>query len=302
MPDKLIFATRPSKLARWQTNYVIELLRQDFPELICEKVIITTRGDKVLDKPLPEIGGKGLFTQELESELLSGNVDVAVHSLKDLPVENSSGLTIGAIPIREDPRDVLVSPQKFTLETIPKNATIGTSSLRRQAQILHLRPDLHVESIRGNVDTRIMKVQDGQYDAAVMAGAGITRLGLDNHISSWLPYSQMLPAPGQGALGIQCRAGDERVLKILNKIAHENTTLSVKAERSFLLALGGGCSIPVGAYARVNQESIIMDGLVAAIDGSRLITVSGQGKTPETLGNQLAEEALSHGAGEVLNG
>jgi hydroxymethylbilane synthase len=302
MPDKLIFATRPSKLARWQTNYVIELLRQDFPELICEIVIITTRGDKVLDKPLPDIGGKGLFTQELESELLSGNVDVAVHSLKDLPVENSSGLTIGAIPIREDPRDVLVSPQKFTLETIPKNATIGTSSLRRQAQILHLRPDLHVESIRGNVDTRIMKVQDGQYDAAVMAGAGITRLGLDNHISSWLPYSQMLPAPGQGALGIQCRAGDERVLKILNKIAHENTTLSVKAERSFLLALGGGCSIPVGAYARVNQESIIMDGLVAAIDGSRLITVSGQGKTPETLGNQLAEEALSHGAGEVLIG
>lgn len=300
--NKLIFATRPSKLARWQTNYVMDLLQQAIPDLVCEEVVITTRGDQVLDKPLPEIGGKGLFTQELEVELLSGSVDIAVHSLKDLPVEDSPGLTMGAIPMREDPRDVIVSPAGHSLETLPKGAVLGTSSLRRQAQALARRPDLQVKSIRGNVDTRIRKVQEGKYDAAVMAGAGITRLGLDQHIAAWLPFTVMLPAPGQGALGIQCRAEDERVLSILQEIHDEHAARSVKAERAFLLALGGGCSLPVGAYAQVENEMISMEGLVAATNGTRLIKVSGRGADAQALGNQLAGQALEQGAGEVLNG
>ncbi len=300
--NRLIFATRPSKLARWQTNYVMGLLSQSVPDLICEEVVITTRGDKVLDKPLPEIGGKGLFTQELEAELLAGSVDVVVHSLKDLPVENNPGLTVGAIPIRVDPRDVVVCPGGYSLETLPNGAVVGTSSLRRQAQVLAHRPDLKIKSIRGNVDTRIRKVNDGQYDAAIMAGAGITRLGLDEHIAAWLPYSLMLPAPGQGALGIQCRAGDERVLSSLRQITHHETTQSVLAERAFLQALGGGCSIPVGAYAWMENGKILMTGVVAATDGSRMIKVRAEGDHPENLGNQLAMQALAQGAGEILNG
>lgn len=300
--NRLIFATRPSKLARWQTNYVMGLLSQSVPDLICEEVVITTRGDKVLDKPLPEIGGKGLFTQELEAELLAGSVDVAVHSLKDLPVENNPGLTVGAIPIRVDPRDVVVCPGGYSLETLPNGAVVGTSSLRRQAQVLAHRPDLKIKSIRGNVDTRIRKVNDGQYDAAIMAGAGITRLGLDGHIAAWLPYSVMLPAPGQGALGIQCRDGDDRVLSILSKQHHADTALCVLAERAFLQALGGGCSIPVGAYAQVENGTIRMTGVVVAIDGSRIIQVQGEGENSADLGRLLADQALAQGAGEILNG
>ncbi len=299
---KIVFATRPSKLARWQTNYVIQLLQQTVPDLVCEEIVITTRGDKELDKPLPEIGGRGLFTQELEAVLLFGHVDAAVHSLKDLPVEDTAGLTVGAIPTREDSRDVLVCPQSCSLEDLPSGAVIGTSSLRRQAQVLCHRPDLKIESIRGNVDTRIRKVEEGQYDAAVMAGAGITRLGLDKHIATWLPLSIMLPAPGQGALGIQCRADDKTTLAILKKISDIDTTKSVRAERAFLLALGGGCSIPVGAYAEIKEDVIVMQGLVAETDGTRVIKVSGQGEDPQVLGKQLAQKALTQGAGEMLRG
>jgi len=299
---KIVFATRPSKLARWQTNYVIQLLQQAVPDLVCEVIVITTKGDKELDKPLPEIGGKGLFTQELEAELLSGHVCAAVHSLKDLPVENTAGLTVGAIPVRADPRDVLVCTQSSSLEELPAGAVIGTSSLRRQAQVLRHRPDLKIKPIRGNVDTRIRKVEEGQYDAAVMAGAGITRLGLDKHIATWLPLSIMLPAPGQGALGIQCREADKTTLAILKKISDIDTTKSVRAERAFLLALGGGCSIPVGAYAEIKEGVIVMQGLVAATDGTQVIKVDGQGEEPDVLGKQLAKQALAQGAGEVLHG
>ncbi|HDD61781.1 MAG TPA: hydroxymethylbilane synthase [Chloroflexi bacterium] len=299
---KIIFATRPSKLARWQTNYVIQLLQQAVPGLVCEVIVITTRGDRELDKPLPEIGGKGLFTQELEAELLSGHVCAAVHSLKDLPVENTAGLTVGGIPVRVDPRDVLVCTRSCSLEELPSGAVIGTSSLRRQAQVLRHRPDLKIESIRGNVDTRIRKVEEGQYDAAVMAGAGITRLGLDKHIATWLPLSIMLPAPGQGALGIQCRADDKTTLAILKKISDIDTTKSVRAERAFLLALGGGCSIPVGAYAEIKEGVIVMQGLVAATDGTQVIREDGQGEEPDALSKQLAKQALARGGGEVLHG
>src|SRR5688572_28188053 len=201
---KLIFATRPSALARWQTNWVINALRSIHRDVACEEKIITTQGDKILDKPLPEIGGKGLFTQELESELLSGAVHCAVHSLKDLPVENPAGLTIGCIPARAEVRDALISGRGYTLSTLPANASVGTSSLRRSAQILAFRPDVRTESLRGNVDTRLRKALDGQYDAIILAGAGLTRLGLDHHVTEWLSLDVMLPAPGQGALAIQC--------------------------------------------------------------------------------------------------
>ncbi|MBM3146242.1 MAG: hydroxymethylbilane synthase, partial [Chloroflexi bacterium] len=195
---KLIFATRPSALARWQTHWVISALETAHPGLVCEEKIITTQGDQILDKPLPEIGGKGLFTQELENELLSGAVHCAVHSLKDLPVENPAGLAIGCIPARGEIRDVLISKDGHSLASLPTGASVGTSSLRRAAQILAARPDLSTCSLRGNVDTRLRKALDGQYDAIILAGAGLIRLGLDGHVTEWLPLEVMLPAPGQG--------------------------------------------------------------------------------------------------------
>ena len=204
---KLTFATRPSALARWQTQHIIQKLQAQWHDLTCEEVVITTTGDRVLDKPLPEIGGKGLFTRELEQALISKDVDTAVHSLKDLPTDNAPGLTIGVIPNRADVRDVLICPSGYTLDKLPSGAIIGTSSIRRQAQLLAHRPDLQAKSIRGNVDTRIRKAVEGQYDAIILAAAGVNRLGLDEHISQYLSFELMLPAPGQGALGIQYRAG-----------------------------------------------------------------------------------------------
>ncbi len=218
---KLIFATRPSKLARWQTQWVINALQTLHPGLECAEKIITTQGDKTLDKPLPEIGGKGLFTQELESELLSGAVHCAVHSLKDLPVENPAGVIIGCIPARAEVRDALISKNGYTLGKLPKGASVGTSSLRRAAQILSRRPDLQIESLRGNVDTRLRKAMDGQYDAIILAGAGLTRLGLEDHVTEWLSLDVMLPAPGQGALAVQCRADDQATLELLAALEDE---------------------------------------------------------------------------------
>jgi hydroxymethylbilane synthase len=300
---KLIFATRPSKLARWQTNHVIESLKKVHPDLECEEKIITTQGDKVLDKPLPEIGGKGLFTQELESELLNGDVHCAVHSLKDLPVENPAGLTIGCIPARAEVRDALISANRYTLSTLPKGASIGTSSLRRAAQVLALRPDIRVESLRGNVDTRLRKALDGQYDAIILAGAGLIRLGLDTHVSEWLSLDVMLPAPGQGALAVQCRADDEATLKILAALEDISTRNAVTAERAFLSGLGGGCSVPVAAYAegvRGQVSGVRLTGLVISEDGKSVVKVTGQGADPLELGHQLAQQSIAQGAKEIL--
>ena len=299
---KLTFATRPSALARWQTQWVLAALQAAHPGLICEEKVIITRGDKILDKPLPEIGGKGLFTQELERELLSGEVQCAVHSLKDLPVENPDGLTVGCIPIRADVRDALISPKGFTLDTLPPASVVGTSSLRRAAQILSARPDISIKSLRGNVDTRLRKVLDGQYDAIILAGAGLIRLGLDFHITQWLPLDVMLPAPGQGALAVQCRADDEETLSLLSALEDMPTRLAVTAERQFLLGLGGGCAVPVAAYAAVsNQQSAIsLKGLVASVDGKKLIKVTGEGADPIELGNRLAQEAIAKGADKIL--
>lgn len=300
---KLIFATRPSKLARWQTNHVIESLKTIHPDLECEEKIITTQGDTILDKPLPEIGGKGLFTQELESELLSGAVHCAVHSLKDLPVENPAGLTVGCNPARAEVRDALISADGYTVSTLPHGASLGTSSLRRAAQILSLRPDVRAESLRGNVDTRLRKALDGQYNAIILAGAGLTRLGLEGHVTEWLSLDVMLPAPGQGALAVQCRADDESTLKLLAALEDVSTRKAVTAERAFLSGLGGGCSVPVAAYATVSssQSSVIsLTGLVISEDGTKGVKVTGQGVDPLELGRELAQQAIAQGAKEIL--
>jgi hydroxymethylbilane synthase len=301
---RLVFATRPSLLARRQTQSVIHSLQQHFPALEVEEKVITTQGDRILDKPLPEIGGKGLFTQELERELLSGAVQCAVHSLKDLPIEDTPGLTVGCIPRRADARDVLVSAQDYTLQTLPQGARVGTSSLRRAAQVLAMRPDLQLASLRGNIDTRLRKARDGQYDAILLAAAGLTRLGLDQNVTQWLDLELMLPAPGQGALAIQCRLEDANTLELLSVLEDAPTRLAVTAERQFLLGLGGGCSAPVAAYATVSGELdhlIHLRGRVIATDGQKVIDVAGSGVDPRRLGNELAAQARQQGAQDILN-
>ncbi len=300
---KLIFATRPSTLARWQTQWVMNALKNIHDDLDCEERIIITQGDKVLDKPLPEIGGKGLFTQELEIELLSGAVHCAVHSLKDLPVENPPGVTIGCIPARAEVRDALISKNGYTLTTLPDGASVGTSSLRRAAQIMALRPDVQIESLRGNVDTRLRKAMDGQYDAIILAGAGLTRLGLEGHVTEWLSLDVMLPAPGQGALAVQCRADDQATLNLLAELEDESTRKAVAAERAFLSGLGGGCAVPVAAYAQIAGEQtpeISLIGLVISEDGKKVVKVTGRGLAPLQLGNDLARGAIAQGAHEIL--
>ena len=299
---KLIFATRPSTLARLQTQWVIHALQTLHPNLQCEEKIIITQGDKILDKPLPEIGCKGLFTQEIESELLNGNVNCAVHSLKDLPVEKPAGLTVGCIPVRAEVRDVLISANRYVLATLPANASVGTSSLRRAAQILSLRPDIRTQSLRGNVDTRLRKALDGQYDAIILSGAGLTRLGLDSHVTEWLSLSVMLPAPGQGALALQCRADDHSTLSLLAALDDDSTRKAVTAERAFLRGLGGGCAVPVAAYAVTSEQSsvISLTGLVISEDGKKVVKVRGQGTDSLQLGNELAQKAIQQGANEIL--
>jgi hydroxymethylbilane synthase len=301
---QLTFATRPSALARWQTQWVINALQDVHTDLVCEEKIITTQGDKILDKPLPEIGGKGLFTQELESELLSGAVHCAVHSLKDLPVEDPTGLSVGCIPRRAEVRDALISKDGFTLATLPQNAVVGTSSLRRAAQMLAARPDLKIESLRGNVDTRLRKALEGQYDAIILAGAGLTRLGLETNVTEWLSLDVMLPAPGQGALAVQCRSTDQTTLSLLAALEDASTRKAVTAERAFLSGLGGGCAVPVAAYAEADVKSqvsgIRLIGLVISEDGKKAIEVTGEGTDALQLGKELARQAITQGANEIL--
>ena len=293
--------TRASQLARWQTNHVIEELQTAWPGLSCTVQTFSTTGDQILDRPLPAIGGKGLFTEALENALRSGEIDIAVHSLKDLPVADPPGLTIGAILSRADVRDILVSRTGFTLQSLPEGAVVGTSSLRRQAQLLAARPDLDVRSIRGNVETRIRKVLEGQYDAAVLASAGVARLGLDEQESQLLSLTEMLPAPGQGALAVQCRANDVEVLALLAAINEEAVRAAVSAERGFLSALGGGCAVPVAAYAVSEGDGWHLQGLVADPAGAPLIRVAGSGADPQDLGAAMAEQAILAGAGQILD-
>lgn len=299
----LTIGTRTSRLARWQTDYVGRLLEAAWPNLHCEVRPFVTQGDKTIHKPLPEIGGKGLFTAELESALREGEIDIAIHSLKDLPVESAPGLTLGAIVGRADVHDGIIARKGATLETLPPGAVVGTSSLRRQAQLLAQRPDLEVKSIRGNVGTRVRKALEEDYDASVLAVAGLQRLEMTEVISEWLPLDVMLPAPGQGALGVQCRAGDEATLHFLAAISKETVRAATTAERRFLQALGGGCSAPIAAYATPTgeEDELYMRGLIASPDGARVIRVEGRGRDPRELGERLATVAKARGADDILD-
>jgi hydroxymethylbilane synthase len=310
LPAATILGTRASPLARAQTDRVVELLESAHSGLTCEVTSIVTEGDRTQAKgePLPAIGGKGLFTLELERALREGEIDAAVHSLKDLPTEPASDLVVGAVCRREDARDCLVSQTGVALAALPEGAAVGTSSLRREAQLRTLRPDLEVRSIRGNVDTRVGKVRAGEYDAAVLAAAGIRRLGLESEVAEWLEPEVMLPAPGQGALGVQCRADDERVVELLAAIDDAVSRATTSAERAFLRALGGGCAAPVAALStiarapsdNVSRRMLVqMVALVASVDGSEVVRVSGEGE-PDELGERLAGEALTAGADRIL--
>jgi hydroxymethylbilane synthase len=297
----LVFATRPSPLARQQTRLVINNLLNFWEDLSCQEFIITTKGDRVIDKPLPEIGGKGLFTLELEQALLSKRVHAAVHSLKDLPTEEINGLKIGVITQRADVRDILFCPAGHTLDELPSNAVIGTSSVRRKAQLLAFRPDLQIKPIRGNVETRIRKVREGHYDAIVLAAAGVLRLELPDVITQYLPLNVSLPSPGQGALAVKCRASDVETLNYLNAVEHPATRKAVTAERVFLDALGGGCSLPVGAYATVEGETISLNAEVVSPNGEKVLRFQGNHFDPYLLGAEVAQQAISKGAKTLLS-
>ena len=299
--------TRASRLARWQTSRVIDALRgTSAQELACEEVLIATEGDRVLDLPLPEIGGKGLFTEALEAALREGSIDFAVHSLKDLPVQHPDDLIVAAIFARTDPRDVLIGRGGPTLATLPRGATVGTSSNRRVAQLRAARPDLAVGSLRGNVDTRVRKALAGEYDAIVIAAAGVERLGLSETIAEYLSYDVMLPAPGQGALAIQCRADDRATRRLLEALDDPIARATTTGERAFLEALGGGCAAPIAALGEAitteGAPRLRLTGLVASRDGARVVRTSGEAPlaAASELARRLAEEARGRGAQELL--
>ena len=298
--------TRGSELARCQADVIGNLLVRRYPGLRIEVEVITTRGDEMLSSPLPELEGKGLFTAELEAALLSGRIDIAVHSLKDLPVESAKGITIGAVPTRANPADVLLSREGHTLGELPRNAVVGTSSPRRASQLLHIRNDLEIKAIRGNVDTRIRKTLEagGGYDAVVLARAGLERLDRLDVITEVLDSDLMLPAPGQGALGVQCR-DDESSLTSVRTINDPATEAAVAAERAFLLGLGGGCSLPISALGVYEDGGLHLRGRVSSLDGSNQIEVSATADARSVadarkLGMRLARKAVDNGARDIL--
>ncbi len=296
--------TRRSMLALTQTNWVVDQLKALDPDATFELHEIVTKGDRILDVTLSKVGGKGLFVKEIEQSLLDRETDLAVHSLKDMPSELPEGLVIGAIPKRVDPRDVLLSKDGKTLDELPQGALVGTSSLRRSAQLLAYRPDIQIESLRGNIDTRVRKLNEGNFDAIVLAAAGLERVNWNGTISQYLPVEISLPAVGQGALAIECRSDDEEMLALLKKFDHAPTRLAVTAERSFLHRLQGGCQVPLGAYATVeetgDQPLVTLTGLVAAPDGTQMFKITASGTDPIALGREVAETLLDQGAGDVL--
>ncbi len=301
-PAAVTVGTRASALARAQTDLVLAKLRAAVPGVECATLVVSTSGDRTQDAglPLPEIGGKGLFTGELERALRSGAIDAAVHSLKDLQTEDAQGIVVAAVCARGDAGECLVTRDGLTLAELPSGAVVGTSSLRRAAQLRALRHDLDLRSIRGNVDTRIRKVREGEYDAVVLAAAGVRRLGLEGEVSEWLSAGTLLPAPGQGALAVQCRADDEPTRALLAALDDPAARAETTAERAFLRALGGGCAAPVGARATtLPGGDVRMDGLVASLDGAEVVRVHGEGE-PEPLGERLAREALRAGADTIL--
>ena len=275
----LKIATRQSPLALWQANFVKHQLETLHPGLRVELVPMVTKGDVILDSPLAKIGGKGLFVKELEAALLDGRADIAVHSMKDVPMEFPQGLGLSVICRREDPRDAFVSNKYAALVDLPAGAVVGTSSLRRQCQLKQLRPDLQVHSLRGNVGTRLSKLDQGEYDAIILASAGLIRLGLAERIRSFIEVEQSLPAVGQGAVGIECRSDDLVVQQLLAPLADQQTTLCVLAERAMNRRLQGGCQVPIGGYAIIENEQLWLRALVGELDGSQIIRAEGRRST-----------------------
>jgi hydroxymethylbilane synthase len=291
--------TRGSKLALQQSAWVRQRIAERHPGLSIDVVRIRTTGDMITDVPLAQVGGKGLFVKEIEEALLRQEIDLAVHSMKDVPVELPAGLHLGAITEREDPRDVLISREGQGLEQLPAGARIGTSSLRRKAQLLAINPQWEVISLRGNLDTRIKRLETAGLDAVILAAAGVRRMGLEQRITETLPFTTMLPAVGQGALGIECRE-EGAINELIAFLRHAESTRAVQGERAFLRRLEGGCQVPIAAYGAVERGRILLRGLVARLDGSQLFRAEAEGDDPGMLGERLAEELLAQGAEEVL--
>jgi hydroxymethylbilane synthase len=302
MDNPIKIGTRGSKLALWQANWVKSVLQNKFPSTPIELIIIKTQGDKILDVPLAKVGGKGLFVKEIEQSLLSRRIDIAVHSMKDMPADIPQGLCIGAIPERENPADVFISSSGAGFNDLAAGSAIGTSSLRRGAQLRHARPDIVIRSIRGNLDTRLKKLESEAFDALVLAAAGVKRLNLEHKITEYLDLDFMLPAIGQGALCIETRKDDAIVGPLVASLDHASTRAVVAGERAFLNRLEGGCQVPIAGHGRINGNQFVLTALVAEIDGSRVIKGKKTGllNSSETIGIDLAEELLARGADKIL--
>ena len=301
-PTILKIATRQSPLALWQANFVKNRLEDLYPQIKVKLISMVTKGDVILDTPLAKIGGKGLFVKELENALLEKCADIAVHSMKDVPMQFPKGLGLSVICKREDPRDAFVSNKYQSLDELPQGSIVGTSSLRRQCQLKQLRPDLDIRSLRGNVGTRLTKLDNGDYDAIILAAAGLIRLGMPNRITSFIETTQFLPAAGQGAVGIECRTDDAAVQALLTPLADPETTACVLAERAMNAHLQGGCQVPIGGYAVLENGHIYLRALVGALDGSKIIYAEGKNtlENAEILGVQIAEKLLAQGADRIL--
>lgn len=301
-PQPLRLGTRASALALWQTRLVRSRLESCHAGLACAEVIFRTQGDRDETTPLPVMGGRGVFTDALEQALLDGRIDLAVHSLKDVPVDLTPGLALAVICLRADPRDAVLSASGWTVATLPEGAVVGTCSVRRSAQLLALRPDLRLAPLRGNVDTRVRHAAEGRFAAIILAAAGVRRLGLTRLVTEYLAPGRMLPAPGQGALAIQCRAADAATLALVSVLEEPAVRQETDAERAFLAGLGGGCTAPIAALGRVEEGVLRLSGLVAAEDGRELVRVEAEAPTREAilLGRSLAEEAIRRGAQALL--
>lgn len=301
MKNELIIGTRGSRLALWQSEHVASLLEKLTDKKIVLKKIKTT-GDKILDAPLAKIGDKGLFVKEIEQELLSGDVDLAVHSMKDMPTALPQGLIIGASLIREDPRDVLITNIAKDLLSLPRGTKVGTSSLRRKAQLLALRPDLQIVDVRGNLDTRLRKLEEKEFDAIILAGAGVRRLDYADRITYLIPQEQILSAVGQGAIAIEIRENDREVGELIDKINHEETHICVMAERSLMRVLEGGCQVPIGASARISNGQLQLDAIISDVMGTKILRASGKSEpfAAEQLGKEVAQELIDQGASDIL--
>ncbi len=298
----LQIGTRGSRLALWQAEHVASELKKAKPDLKINIQVIKTIGDKILDVALSHIGDKGLFTKEIENQLIKKNIDIAVHSMKDMPSELEPDLCIGAVLKRENPQDVLISHKDYRFKDLPMNAVIGTSSLRRAALLKVIRPDISTVDIRGNVETRIRKMKEQNLDGIILAFAGVRRLGFEGLITDILPCDLLMPAVGQGAIAIECRSADQDILKLLQEINHRSTFLATMAERGFLNELEGGCQVPIGSLAYIKEEILILQGVVASLNGKKCFRASREGncQDAELIGRQLARQLLQEGAGRIL--